>query len=80
MTERHPRGLQPDSAADRNAERRRSEIEARLVEVRGQLATLSRGTVAYRDVLSAIRHLERLTIDGERLPPTVAPQGIRHRR
>ena len=77
MTERRPRDLQPDRDADRT---RRSEIEARLDEARGQLATLSRGTLAYRNVLSAIRHRERLTFDGERLPPTVAPQGIQRRR
>lgn len=77
MSEQRPRDLQPDGSGEQT---HHLQIEARLVEARHQLATLSRGTVAYRDVLSAIRHLERLTIDGEGLPPTVAPQGIRHRR
>ena len=58
---------------------RRVEIEARLSEAKAHLASMARGTVAYKDALSAVRHLERLILDGDGLPPTGNPQGVRRR-
>ena len=58
---------------------RRVEIEARLYEAKAHLATITRGTVSYKDALSAVRHLERLILDGDGLPPTGNPQGLRRR-
>lgn len=56
-------------------ERRRAELEARLAEANAHLATVPRGTVAYKDALSAVRHLERVMLGGDGLPPTVNPHG-----
>jgi len=58
---------------------RRTAMETRLAEVRSHLATLPRGSVAYRDALSAVRHLERVIFGGDDLPPTVNPYGLRRR-
>ena len=76
MSDRRPMDHQPDGGRGRT---NRFEIEAKLVEVRRQLATVSRGTVASKDALSANRHLERLMFNRDGLPPTVAPHGIRRR-
>ena len=59
--------------------RRRAELEARLAEAQAHLATVPRGTVAYKDALSSVRHLERVMLGGDGLPPTVNPHGSRRR-
>ena len=60
--------------------RRLSVIEARLAEARAYLAGLRPGTVEYRDASSAVRHLERVLLGGDGLPPTVISYGLRRRR
>jgi hypothetical protein len=63
-----------------NDEQRRAELEARLAEAQALLAISPRGTVAYKDALSAVRHLERVMLGGDGLPPTVNPHGVRRRQ
>ena len=60
-------------------QRRRDELEARLAEAQAHLATAPRNTVAYKDAMSAVRHLERVMLGGDGLPPTVNPHGGRRR-
>jgi hypothetical protein len=60
-------------------ERRRAELEARPVDAQAHLATAPRGTVGYKDALSAVRHLERVMLGGDGLPPTIDPHGVRRR-
>lgn len=60
-------------------ERRRAELEVRLAEAQAHLASAPRGTVAYKDALSAVRHLERVMLGGDGLPQTVNPHETRRR-
>ena len=62
-----------------NDERRRAELEARLAEAQAHLAATPRGSVAYKDALSSIRHLERVMLGGDELPSTSSPHGVRRR-
>ena len=59
--------------------RRRGEVEARPAEAGAHLALAPRGTVAYKDTLSAVRHLERVMLGGDGLPPSVNDHGVRRR-
>ena len=58
---------------------RLSVLESRLAEAKAHLATLPRRTVAHQDAQSAVRHLERVLLGGDGLPPTANLQGIRRR-
>ena len=62
-----------------NDDARHSVLEARMAEAKAHLASVPRGTVAYKDALSAVRHLERVMLGGDGLPPTVNPHGGRRR-
>jgi hypothetical protein len=61
-----------------NDDGRHAMLEARLAEAEAHLATVPRGTVANQDALSAVRHLERVILGGDGLPPMVNPHGRRH--
>ena len=58
----------------------RAELERRLLEATATLASLPRGTVAYRDAQNTVHHLQRLVMVTEELPPTMDPRNIRPRR
>lgn len=62
-----------------NDDGRHAMLKARLAEAEAHLATVAGGTLAYNDALSAVRHLERVILGEDGLPPTVNPHGLRRR-
>ena len=55
------------------------ELEARLAAARELLASAPRGSVAYLDALSAVRHLERVLAGRDDLPAAVCRHSPRRR-
>ena len=69
---RHTATGQSESAkSDVHDDASMSDLETRLFELKKVLATAQRGTVAYLDALSAARHLERVLLGRDALPPIV---------
>ena len=58
----------------------KAELERRLSEATATLASLARGTVAYRDAQNTVYHLQRLVMAADELPPTMDPRNSRPRR
>ncbi len=78
---RHTATGQFDSApSDMHDDVGTSDLETRLFELKKVLATAQRGTVAYLDALTASRHLERVLLGRDALPPIVCRHEPRRRR
>jgi hypothetical protein len=54
-------------------------LKAGLAEVELHLATVAGATSAYKDALSAVRHLERVILGGDGSRPSVNRHGLRLR-
>lgn len=54
---------------------RQAVLEERLKEAQERLASQPRGTVEWQDARAAVRHLERLLLSADDLPPTSTRSG-----